>query len=75
MGSRPAETALLALDDGISRHTRCGFTTFEMATLSPGDSPQRNNTLVDDANAFLTVLRDPDGHMIVLTQMKRWPSG
>jgi hypothetical protein len=43
-------------DDGISRHTRCAFYAFENAALGPGDSPQWNNTLVDNANAFLTVL-------------------
>jgi len=43
-------------DEGISRHTLCEFSAFENAALGPGDSPQWNNTLVDNANAFLTVL-------------------
>jgi hypothetical protein len=47
---------LWADDDGISRQTRCTLTAFENASIGPGDSPQWNNGLVDDANAFLTVL-------------------
>ncbi len=47
---------LWADEDGISRHTRCAFTAFDMSVLGPGDAPQWKNTLVDDANAFLTVL-------------------
>lgn len=43
-------------DDGISRHTRCEFTAFESAALGPGGLPQWNHALVDNANAFVTVL-------------------
>lgn len=43
-------------DDGISRHTLCALTEFELASIGPGDSPQWNNVMVDDGNAFLTIL-------------------
>jgi hypothetical protein len=43
-------------DHGVSRHTRCEFTDFKTGVLGPGDSPQWNDKLLDDGNAFLTVL-------------------
>jgi hypothetical protein len=43
-------------DSGISRQTQCELTEFTNASLGPGDATQWNNTLVDNANAFLTVL-------------------
>jgi hypothetical protein len=47
---------LWADDDGVSHQTRCALTRFELAALGPGDSPQWNRPLLDDGNAFLTVL-------------------
>ena len=47
---------LWADDDGVSRQTRCELTAFDLGSLGPGDSAQWNESLLDDGNAFLTVL-------------------
>lgn len=47
---------LWADDDGISHQTLCELTEFTQASLGPGDSAQWNHPLVDNGNAFLTVL-------------------
>ena len=59
MGGEPPKLAYWHLwtdDNGVSRQTRCELTEFEMSALGPGDSPQWNGSLLDDGNAFLTVL-------------------
>ena len=43
-------------DHGVSRHTRCELTDFDLGALGPGDSLQWNDTLLKYGNAFLTVL-------------------
>jgi hypothetical protein len=43
-------------DYGVSRQTRCELTEFEKSALGPEDSPQWNDVLLKDGNAFLTVL-------------------
>ena len=43
-------------DAGMSRQTRCVLDAFDTGALGPGDSPQWNNTVLEDGNAFITVL-------------------
>ncbi len=47
---------LWADDDGVSRQMRCELTAFETGALGPGDSPQWNDPLLKNGNAFLTIL-------------------
>ena len=51
MSAEPPRLAywhLWADDEGVSRHTRCELASFDLAALGPGNSPQWNETLLED---------------------------
>lgn len=43
-------------DAGVSRQTLCTLADFELAPLGPGATPQWNAPVLDNGNAFLSVL-------------------